>query len=74
MLLSHSEVIDAFGGVRPLAEGIGISPKRAIHWPRRGIPAKYWHLVTKIAAALDPPLSVTADDLARTRPETAEAA
>lgn len=50
MLLSHSDVIEAFGGVRPLAEAIGVDPKRAIHWPKRGIPAKYWPAVEGIAA------------------------
>lgn len=49
-MLSHSEVIEAFGGVRPLAEAIGVDPKRAIHWPKRGIPAKYWPRVEEVAA------------------------
>jgi len=61
MLSSHSEVIDAFGGVRPLAEAIGVNPKRAIHWPRRGIPAKYWPAVEGIAAGLA--IQITARDL-----------
>lgn len=61
MLTSHSQVIDAFGGVRSLAEAIGISPKRAIHWPRRGIPAKYWPAVEGIAAGKS--ISITAKDL-----------
>lgn len=46
-LLSHLDVVNAFGGVRPLAEAIGVSPKRAIHWGRRGIPSKYWLLVAE---------------------------
>jgi hypothetical protein len=48
-MLSHSDVIAAFGGVRPLAEAIGVDPKRAIHWAQRGIPAKYWPLVEDVA-------------------------
>jgi hypothetical protein len=41
-MLSHEEVIQAFGGSRQLAEAIGVEPRLAIHWPRRGIPAKHW--------------------------------
>lgn len=65
-MLSHSDVIAAFGGVRPFAEAIGVDPKRAIHWPKRGIPAKYWHLVENIAA--EKRLSVTAFTLATVTP------
>lgn len=60
---SHADVIGAFGGTRPLAEAIGISPKRAIHWPDRGIPAKYWLLVE--AAAAKRKIVVSANDLLR---------
>lgn len=49
-MISHSDVIAAFGGVRPLAEAIGVDPRRAIHWPQRGIPAKYWLCVEDAAA------------------------
>lgn len=44
-LLSHAHVIDAFGGISALARAIDLDPKLATHWPRRGIPAKYWPLV-----------------------------
>ena len=64
---SHSDVINAFGGVRPLAEAIGISPSRAIHWARRGIPAKYWPLVEEAAAGKE--IGVTARDLRRLPPQ-----
>lgn len=72
MLLSHSDVIDAFGGIRPLAEAIGISPKRAIHWPRRGIPAKYWPAVENVAAGKA--VSITARELMLLPAMIAEAA
>ena len=58
---SHSDVIKAFGGVRPIAEAIGVDPKLAIHWPRRGIPAKHWPVVERAAAARD--ITITAFDL-----------
>lgn len=60
-MLSHSDVIAAFGGVRPLAEAISVEPKRAIHWPSRGIPAKYWPAVERVAA--DRKIDVTAHRL-----------
>lgn len=47
---SHSDVIEAFGGTRSLAEAIAIEPKRAVHWKARGIPAKYWVAVEKAAS------------------------
>jgi len=46
----HASVITEFGGTRPLAEAIGVDPKRAIHWVRRGIPSKYWPCIEEIAA------------------------
>lgn len=57
-MLSHSDVIAAFGGVRPLAEAISVDPKRAIHWAQRGIPAKYWLLVEDVATTKG--ISITA--------------
>lgn len=59
---SHSDVIEAFGGVRPFAEAIGISHARAIHFPRRGIPSRYWPSVEK--AAIPRKIKVTTHDLA----------
>jgi len=52
-MVSHADVIRAFGGNRQLAEAIGVDPRVAIHWSKRGIPAKFWPLVerTEIAKA-----------------------
>jgi hypothetical protein len=44
-MLSHASVIAAFGGLRPLAAALDIPAARVIHWPRRGIPPKYWSAV-----------------------------
>lgn len=63
---SHAELISAFGGVRPLTEAIDIDPRRAIHWPKRGIPAKYWPLVEQ--ASRGKPYAITAVQLQRLPP------
>lgn len=68
-MLSHSDVIEAFGGIRPLATAIGVKPALAIHWPRRGIPAKFWPKVEVAARNLEQPLAVTAE-LLMTLPAT----
>jgi hypothetical protein len=41
-MLCHAQVIAAFGGTAGLARAIAVNPKLAVHWGRRGIPAKYW--------------------------------
>jgi Meiotically up-regulated gene 113 len=55
---SHADVISAFGGVRALAKALGIDPKLATHWPKRGIPAKLWPTVGEVAVQHN--VSVTA--------------
>lgn len=62
-MLSHSHVIEAFGGVRRFAEAISVPPARAIHWPRRGIPSKYWPAVELAARSREKPIPVTAEAL-----------
>jgi len=75
---SHSDVIEAFGGKTALARALGIAPLRAIHWSKRGIPAKYWPCVEE--TELGRTLGITAGRLKRlpatSEPElaTAEAA
>jgi len=64
-LTSHAHLISKFGGSAPLAKSIGVEPRLAIHWARRGIPARYWHRVVEAAAELDPPVHVTAHTLER---------
>jgi len=73
-MLSHSDVIEAFGGIRPLAEAIEVSPRLAIHWGRRGIPAKYWPLVEAAAASRERPIAVTAAMLMKLPPRMGEVA
>lgn len=65
MLTSHAHLICKFGGSGPLAKSIGVEPKLAIHWPKRGIPARYWHRVVEAAAAIQPPIDVSAHLLER---------
>jgi hypothetical protein len=56
-LSPHSDVIEAFGGTRPLAEAISVDHRRAIHWHERGIPAKYWSLVEMAARTREIPVT-----------------
>jgi hypothetical protein len=57
----HADVIQAFGSIRQLAEAIGVDPPRAIHWAKRGIPAKYWPAIE--ASAIGRERGFTAIDL-----------
>lgn len=73
--MSHAEVIREFGGSRRLAEAIGVKPELAIHWPKRGIPAKFWSLVE--ATEIGRRIGITAlqlKDLPRGATESAKAA
>jgi len=63
---SHSDVIEAFGGMAALAAAIKVNARRMVHWPVRGIPSKYWLCVEDAAAARG--LRVTARDLKRLSP------
>jgi hypothetical protein len=62
-MLSHSDVIEAFGGTAGLAIAIGLSPKLSSHWGRRGIPAKYWPRIEETETARR--LGITAGRLMR---------
>jgi hypothetical protein len=65
--MTHAGIIQAFGGIRPLAMAIGIDWKIAVHWERRGIPSKYWHRVVK-AWGERIPRQLTIEDLERWKP------
>ena len=71
---THADVILAFGSPRKLAQAVGVPPERAIHWPKRGIPSRYWPLVEKAAAEAG--MAITALDLAELNrsPQPQEAA
>jgi len=62
-MLSHSQVIDAFGGIPGLARAIQVNPQLAVHWGRRGIPAKYWPRIEE--TELGQRLGITASRLMR---------
>jgi hypothetical protein len=68
-MLSHAHVIDAFGGITALSKAIGIDRKLATHWPRRGIPARYWPRIEETETGRR--LGITASRLMRL-PATAE--
>ncbi len=62
---SHKELITALGGPSSLARDLDIYQPmpRTVHWPSRGIPSRYWHKITELAAAKG--LDITAHDLER---------
>jgi len=62
----HAQVIRAAGGRTYLAGVLRLPPETVKSWPRRGIPARYWHHVIGLVSAKLP--DVTIDDLERTRP------
>lgn len=62
-LKTHRDVITALGGPSELARNLGIfrtSPP-TLHWPARGIPARYWHHVAMLAGKRG--IRITAHDL-----------
>lgn len=63
---THSAIIDAFGGRRPLANEIDVDAKLTSHWFERGIPSKYWHKVVNAAAARG--ITITFEQLAASKP------
>lgn len=71
-MATHESIISALGGIAETARLVGVPPRRATHWTRRGIPSKYWHIVIKKA---DPAkLTVSIEDLAASKPSTGKVA
>ncbi len=71
----HATVIKSLGGRASVARAFGLPAETVKSWPKRGIPARYWHRIVEMAAGSMPEL--TAHELERTRPRspaTAEAA
>lgn len=73
---SHTwgSVIDASGGTKPVAEGLGESTSTVSGWRKRpgGIPGKHWSRIVKMASAAgrsDITLEVLAELAARRLPE-----
>lgn len=66
----HNRLIHDLGGKAKLAAALDLTPAVLSKWHVRGIPSRYWHRVTELGAALDPPLVFTAADLDRTKPDT----
>lgn len=50
---THHDLIKALGGPSDLARDLGIFRPipTTVHWPRRGIPSRYWHRITELAGA-----------------------
>lgn len=60
-----NDIITALGGPVQLSRDLGIyrPVPTTLHWRRRGIPSRYWHRITELAAARG--LVLTARDLER---------
>lgn len=71
-------VIDASGGTKPVAAGLGESTSTVSGWRKRpgGIPGKHWSAIVKLALAAgrsDITLEVLAELAARRQPAVEEA-
>lgn len=59
-------VIEAFGGIRPLARAVGRTPSAVMDWKRSGlIPSRMQRRILEVAQARS--LTLTADDLVHGR-------
>ena len=61
----HAEAIRAAGGRTYLAGALRLPVETVKSWPRRGIPAKYWHHVVSLAVGKMPELTIEALEHAR---------
>lgn len=70
---THKDLITALGGPANLARDLDIYRPipTTVHWHTRGIPSRYWHRITELAASKG--IELTARDLER-MPLVAEAA
>lgn len=61
--LSHRAVIEQLGGNTVVAEALGLTGGAVCRWKIRGIPARYWPKLVRLARKLDPDATLTIDDL-----------
>lgn len=48
--MTHQEIIRKLGGPTKVARAFGLEPvNTTVHWGARGIPAKYWLKIMKLA-------------------------
>lgn len=47
--MNASQIIDAFGGIGPVADVTGASRSAVSNWRRDGIPARYWFALLDVA-------------------------
>lgn len=62
----HATIIREIGGRTYLAGLLGLPVETVKSWPKRGIPARYWHRILKLAESKRPEL--TYEELDRTKP------
>jgi hypothetical protein len=73
MIELHADAIRAAGGRTHVARTFGLAPDTVKDWPKRGIPARYWHHIVQMAADRLPGLSIEKLEQAKS-PSAAEAA
>jgi len=49
--MNASEIIDALGGIRVVAQATGAKRNAVTQWRRIGVPAKYWPTIVQFADA-----------------------
>jgi len=64
----HAVVIRNLGGRASVARAFGLPTETVKSWPKRGIPARYWHRIVEMAVDCMP--NLTTHELERTKPRT----
>jgi hypothetical protein len=70
----HATVINTIGGRTYVARALGLPTETVKSWSKRGIPARYWHLIVELAAPKMPGLKIADLDLDHARPKAAQEA
>lgn len=60
--MTHADIIRLLGGPTKLARALGVAHKAPLHWRLRGIPARFWHQIEQLPAAVD--ANITAKNVA----------
>lgn len=69
---THKDIIGLLGGYRAVADSLGQQHQTVHNWTRRGIPARFWPAIARMAANIPDADGITVDALERA--SSAEAA